>query len=260
MTLRCPNGMTQSILVDTCHHNLQTSLLAQMGVEECCIWKQLVLQGEQIEEIIARVRAEEKDSKLRPDKSMQRAPEWPSQPRRRDTLATEVKSPSKTQSVRGRMAFGQACANKSYSFKDEHVVSLFKLLQKSNRLKLSEIRFPEEVGKTDDPNYCLYHRMLGHPTTNCYIFKDILHALIDAQVLKLRLEQKKVTANMTATSPIQFGRDLLLAPTGVVPIPKGEIRVINTDPHNQREKGLIPVPTPQGETMWVHPDIVKSLQ
>jgi len=172
----------------------------------------------------------------------------------------EVKSSSKAQSVRGGMTSSQPRGNKSYSFKDEHVVSLFKLLQKSNRLKLSEIRFPEEVGKTDDPNYCLYHRMLGHPTTNCYIFKDILHALIDAQVLKLRLEQKKVTANMTATSPIQFGRDLLLAPTGVVPIPKGEIRVINTDPHNQREKGLIPVPTPQGETMWVHPDIVKSLQ
>jgi len=63
---------------------------------------------------------------------------------------------------------------------------------------------------------------------------------------------------MTATSPIQFGRDLSLAPTRVVPIPKEELRVINTDPHNQKEKGLISIPTPQGETMWVHPDIVKS--
>jgi len=84
------------------------------------------------------------------------------------------------------------------------VVSLFKLLQKSNRLKLPEIRRPEEVGKTEDPSYCLYHRMLGHPTKNCYIFKDVLQALIDAEVLKLRPEYKKV--NMTATSPIQFGR------------------------------------------------------
>jgi len=36
--------------------------------------------------------------------------------------------------------------------------------------------------------------------------------------------------------------------------------VINTDPHNQKEKGLIHVLTPQGETMWVHPDIVESQQ
>ena len=97
------------------------------------------------------------------------------------------------------MDSGQLCANKSYSFKDEHVNSLFKLLQKSNRLKISEIRRPKGVGKTDDPNYCLYHRMLGHPTKNCYIFKVILQALIDVEVLKLRPEQKNVTANMTAT-------------------------------------------------------------
>ena len=81
------------------------------------------------------------------------------------------------------------------------MVSLFKLLQKSNKLKLPETRCPEEVRKIDDPSYCLYHRMLGHPTKNCYI-KDVLQALIDAKVLKFRPEQKKVTANMTATSPI----------------------------------------------------------
>jgi len=205
MTLYYPSGITQSTLVETCRHNLQTSLLAQMGVAEYRTWKQLVLQGEQAEEIVSRVRAKEKNSKLRPDKSMRRAPKSSSQTRRKDTLATEVKSPSKTQSVRGGMASGQARAIKSYSFKDEHVVSLFKLLQKSNRLKLQEVRRPKEVGKTDDPNYCLYHRILRHPTKNCYIFKYVLQALIDAEVLKLRLEQKKVTANMTATSPIQFG-------------------------------------------------------
>jgi len=47
--------------------------------------------------------------------------------------------------------------------------------------------------------------MLGHPTKNYYNFKNILQALIDAEVLKLRPKQKKVTINMTATSPIQFG-------------------------------------------------------
>ena len=100
-------------------------------------------------------------------------------------MALKVKSPPKTQSVRRGMASSQPHENKSYSFKDEHVVSLFKLLQKSNRLKLPEIRRPEEVGKKKDPNYYLYHRMLGHPTKNYYIFKDVFQALINAEVLKL---------------------------------------------------------------------------
>ena len=100
--------------------------------------------------------------------------------------------------------------------------------------------------------------MLGHPTKNYYIFKDVLQALIDTEVLKLRSEQKMVTTNMTTTSPIQFCRDLPPAPTEVVHIPKARLRVVNTYPHNLKEKGLIPVPTPRGKIMWVHPDIVES--
>jgi len=52
--------------------------------------------------------------------------------------------------------------------------SLLMLLNRSNRLKVLEARRPEEVGKTDNLNYCLYHWMLRHPTKSCYIFKDIL--------------------------------------------------------------------------------------
>ena len=129
---------------------------------------------------------------------------------------------------------------------------------KSNKLKVPEVRCLEKMGKTHDPNYCLYHRMFGYPTKSCYIFKDVLQALIHAEVLKLCPEQKKVMANMIATTPFQFGQDLSPAPTGVVPIPKGELRVINTDPHSKKEKGLIPIPTSQREIMWVHPDLIEA--
>jgi len=57
MAPRCPSGMTQAILVETCRHKLQTSLLTQIGVAESRTRKQLVQQGEQAEEIVARVKA-----------------------------------------------------------------------------------------------------------------------------------------------------------------------------------------------------------
>jgi len=41
-----------------------------MGVAECHTWKQLVLQGEPAEEIVALVMAEKKDNKPRPEKPM----------------------------------------------------------------------------------------------------------------------------------------------------------------------------------------------
>jgi len=132
---------------------------------------------------------------------------------------------------------------------------LFKLLNKINILKLSEVRRLEEVGKTDNPNYCLYYRMSRHPTKSCYVFKDIFQALIDAEVLKLRPDQKKVTTNMTSFSSVQGPASNA---SRVVFILKGELKVLNTDPHQQRVKGLVPVPTPQGEIMWVHPDLVEG--
>ena len=107
-----------------------------------------------------------------------------------------MKSPVKPQPARGGSSSNQLRANKQYSFKDEYIDSLFKLLNKNNRLKLPEVRRPKAIGKTDNPNYCLYYKMLGHPLKSCYIFKDILQALIDAKVLKLHPEQKKVIANM----------------------------------------------------------------
>jgi len=42
MALRYPSGITQSTLVKTYRYNLQTALLAQMGVAKCRTWKQLV--------------------------------------------------------------------------------------------------------------------------------------------------------------------------------------------------------------------------
>ena len=57
MALCYLSDMTQSTLMERCRHNLQNSLLAQMGVAECRTWKQLVIQGEQTEESIARVKA-----------------------------------------------------------------------------------------------------------------------------------------------------------------------------------------------------------
>ena len=61
---------------------------------------------------------------------------------------------------------------KQYSFKDEQVVMIFHLLHKGNKLKLPDARCPNEVGRTNDLNYCLFHRMVHHPTNKCFVLKD----------------------------------------------------------------------------------------
>lgn len=53
----------------------------------------------------------------------------------------------------------------------------------------------------NDLNYCRYHKMLGDPTKNCYVFKDMLHTLVDVKVLKLFPEQKTIMTDMTSSIP-----------------------------------------------------------
>jgi len=74
---------------------------------------------------------------------------------------------------------------KQYSFKDEQVVTIFYLLQKGNKLKLPEVRHPNEVGRTNDPNYCLFYMMVHHSTNKCFVLKDKIQAFIDVEVLTL---------------------------------------------------------------------------
>nr|ABD63154.1 hypothetical protein 20.t00006 [Asparagus officinalis] len=156
-----------------------------------------------------------------------------------------------------------SCANqqrapKQYSFKEEHVDTLFQLLRKNNKLQLPEIRKPDEAGKVDDPNYCRYHRFLGHPTKKCYVFKDILQNLVNANVLTLKPEQKTVSTNMIA---VQFGDfPPVVTANGVIPIRKGEMHLKNVDPHSQKDRGLVPLTTQKGEIMWVHPDLLRDQQ
>ena len=92
---------------------------------------------------------------------------------------------------------------KQYSFKDEQVVAIFHLLHKGNKLKLPDVRRPNEMGRTNDPNYCLFHRMVHHPTNKCFVLKDKIQDLVDAGVLTLKSEQKKAIANMVT---LEFGK------------------------------------------------------
>lgn len=65
-----------------------------------------------------------------------------------------------------------------------------KFLDKRNMLQLRKVQRPDEMWKWSDPNYCSYHRMLGHLTRSCYELKDKLQIFIIAGALELQSEQE----------------------------------------------------------------------
>src|SRR5438270_3010765 len=121
-------------------------------------------------------------------------------PAKKETLAADTQQASSSHPTGGGFVDRSQV---KYSFKDGKVEALFKMLDKGGQLKLPEPWNPEDVGKTGDPRYFLYHRALGHPTKSCWSLKDKLQALVNAGALRLKMEQKTATANMA--SCIQFG-------------------------------------------------------
>src|SRR2546430_14974510 len=63
LAMRSRSGMTPETLVETCRHNFLTPILVLMGVVECKTWKQLQEHGQTAQELVALVRAEEKNNR-----------------------------------------------------------------------------------------------------------------------------------------------------------------------------------------------------
>src|SRR4051812_24489739 len=140
---------------------------------------------------------------------------------KKETLAAD------TQQASSSIPIGGGFIDRSrvkYSIKDDKVEALFKMLSKGDQLKLPEPRNSEDVGKTDDPRYYLYHRGLGHPTKNCWSLKGKLQSLVDMGALRLKAEYKTATASMMTC--LQFGQSPP-TPTAVYPIPAVEMRIVN---------------------------------
>lgn len=76
-------------------------------------------------------------------------------------------------------------------------------------IKLAESKRPEKIGETNNPNYYLYHWIIGHDTKDCYIFKNKIQALIKAGVIQLRAKQKRAMTNMATFQMGSLGWSIL---------------------------------------------------
>ncbi|KAL0373431.1 UNVERIFIED_CONTAM: hypothetical protein Sradi_3258800 [Sesamum radiatum] len=83
---------------------------------------------------------------------------------------------------------------KQYPFLDYDVSGIFDDLLSVNLIELPEMKRSEEAGKTDDPKYCNYHRLVGHPIHDCFIFKDKIMQL--TRQGKILLEEDNATSNL----------------------------------------------------------------
>ncbi|KAM1380389.1 hypothetical protein ACFX2I_022120 [Malus domestica] len=104
------------------------------------------------------------------------------------TKAKEIKrgEPSRTQDRYKNTL--RELEQKVYPFPDSYMDAMLDDLLKKKVIELPECKRPEEMNRVNDHRYCKYHRIVNHPVSKCFIFKELIMKL--AQQGKIELDLK----------------------------------------------------------------------
>ncbi|KAL4651247.1 hypothetical protein ACB092_01G145500 [Castanea dentata] len=162
--------------------------------------------------------------------------------------------PTFTQDKGRRRPTLQEMQEKQYPFPDSDISNMLDHLLELKLIELPEMKRPKEADQTNDPKYCKYHRLIGHPIERCFVLKDKIMEL--AYQGKITFDDEVVTSNLamvasTTTSTfltIQFGS---FEPIEVkVPFPPIPILEISDDDLHRDEHAYKDEPSVTNEEGW----------
>uniref|UniRef100_A0A2N9HH26 Uncharacterized protein n=1 Tax=Fagus sylvatica TaxID=28930 RepID=A0A2N9HH26_FAGSY len=103
---------------------------------------------------------------------------------------------------------------KTYPFPDSDVPGMLEDLLEKEIIKLPECKRPEEMGRTNDPKYCKYHRVVSHTVEKCFVLKDLILRLAREGKILLDLDEAVGSNHATFTfgspSPTKTQSPLML--------------------------------------------------
>ncbi|XP_057249297.1 uncharacterized protein LOC130590767 [Beta vulgaris subsp. vulgaris] len=77
---------------------------------------------------------------------------------------------------------------KKYPFPDSDLAGMLEDLLEKRIIELPDSKRPEEAGRTSDPNYCRYHRLVSHPIEKCITLKEKIMQLANDGKIVLDLD------------------------------------------------------------------------
>ncbi|KAG8362650.1 hypothetical protein BUALT_BualtUnG0054700 [Buddleja alternifolia] len=196
LTFRCQQKFTQAEMVRMCLNNLKHELSVHLMPQTFDGFNDLCTKAHDLETHMGkrrvRPRANEKVETAVVE-TKKKSPINIGKPKREDTKVNM--SGGSRPSFKERM-------EKKFSFPDEILKDLFEELKDQGLIDLPEAKRPGEVGKTDNPRYCPYHRLVGHSIEECFILKERIESLIKNGDIELPHIEK------TSANPISLILDL----------------------------------------------------
>ena len=89
---------------------------------------------------------------------------------------------------------------KQYPFPDPDISNILDHLLELKLIELLEMKRPEEANQTNDPKYCKFHRLVGHPIKQCFVLKDkIMELSHQGKIMELSHQGKIMFDDEVAT-------------------------------------------------------------
>lgn len=201
LSLYCPQEFVEKQLVGICANNMHYHILKNFLAVPPETFEEFSSKAHNIEHSYNLHERADKKKNPKKDSSVNTTEVGPSK------QAKDKKPQEKTKPKEGdtnKVTLKQR-KDKKYSFPYEDVIEILDDLLVKELIDLPEPRRPDEVGRTSDPKYCKYHRMLGHKTQDCWVLKDQIQGLVDDNTITLDLTPKSGKEKATNFTSIQFG-------------------------------------------------------
>ncbi|KAK1696631.1 hypothetical protein QYE76_013328 [Lolium multiflorum] len=215
LSLHCPQPITEPEAVRMCTNNLLSDVAVQLQGVRPITFEELASKATDIENYM-QLRA--RRTKPTFSKPMEKSGQWekpPSKPRSAQAMETTMsphfqsgRGAPRNQEQRGTQLARRPTLserqNREYSFPVEEIDDLFAGLKELKLIELPNPKRPEEASKFNEPNFCHYHRILGHTLKDCFVVKNIIQKMIDegtidTDLLKSMTKGKKMASANVAT-------------------------------------------------------------
>ena len=138
LSLMCPAGMPLPMLLQMCRHNFLDKVEVRMGVVKAHTWKELIEQAEIAEKSAKKFETLKSRWGIN-NKSYDTAESS-------DTSALEIYGGTRSKKGNSNRTSEY---QRQYSFKEQHVVTFFHLLNKGNKLKIARGQTPRRSGTNE---------------------------------------------------------------------------------------------------------------
>ncbi|KAJ8630242.1 hypothetical protein MRB53_023565 [Persea americana] len=247
MAYKCSDVLPQASLVSICRNNTRVRIRSMITGNKSKNVGELLEASMEAETVIKDLNSQ-KSSKKEPTAIST------SKPKKKEVLNVQTKSAPQPQKkaenkIAGKRpelsdAFKER-VEKKYPF-DEDVEEIFGALLANGKLTLPDPKRPGDVGKTNDPRYCPYHQMVLHSLNQCFVVREKINEMWKKGVITFDKNYGSASVNM-----VSYGQ------TSKSPKEKTttSFKVIKM---TQTSQELVPYATPEGQPIWVHPDLLED--